>query len=58
MHELTAAKNCVDINDPAKACEHYGRALKAVDSLDPALAADFRTDIGAMMKQNSCPEAK
>ncbi len=53
-HEVIAAQDCVATGNAAMACEHWRRALKALESADPALAADISASIRTLMQQHNC----
>jgi hypothetical protein len=52
--EVAAAGLCAQNNDTANACEHYRRALKALEGMDPALARETRPQVTDLMQQLDC----
>jgi|SRR3954465_13311073 hypothetical protein len=53
-HEVMAAQICVAAKNVPSACEHWRRALKAVEGMDPAFAAANTGNIKALMQQQNC----
>jgi len=52
--ELFAANDCISQNRIAVACDHYRRALSAVEKTEPAQAGERRPKIKAAMAQINC----
>lgn len=53
-HESFAARDCLGRKNTPMACEHYRRALAALDKLGPALAAELGPGITANMAEAGC----
>jgi hypothetical protein len=53
-HEVVAAQDCVTTGNVATACEHWRRALRALDNVDPETAAQFAAGIRNLMQQHNC----
>jgi hypothetical protein len=53
-HEVMAAQACVAAGNVPGACEHWRRALQALDNADPSAAAELRPGIMNLMQQNNC----
>jgi hypothetical protein len=51
--EVMAARDCLKQNNVAKACQHWGKLLEAMDKLGPPLDEN-RNDIKELMRQNKC----
>jgi hypothetical protein len=53
-HEVMAAQDCVAKSNVTAACEHWRRALQALENADPAAAAELGPGIRNLMQQNNC----
>lgn len=52
--EVVAANDCVQQNNTTGACEHYRRAMRTVDRMEPGAAAERRPKIKAQMDTLKC----
>lgn len=52
--EVAAANDCVEKNNTTGACEHYRRAMRTVDKMEPGAAAERRPKIKAQMDALKC----
>lgn len=52
--EVIAANDCIQQNNTTAACEHYRRAMRTVDKMEPGAAAERRPKIKAQMDTLKC----
>lgn len=52
--EVVATNDCVQKNNTATACEHYRRAMRTADQMEPAAAAERKPRIKAQMDSLKC----